>query len=62
LVYYVTNEECCYSRYFQVLNVGNLKIIVSKTKKKAEFEYSTVEKLQKQKNGVLRGPQLGKKR
>jgi hypothetical protein len=33
LVYYVTNGECCYSRYFQVLNVVKLKIIVSETQK-----------------------------
>jgi hypothetical protein len=33
LVYYVINAECCYSRYFQVLNVVNLKIIVSETQK-----------------------------
>jgi hypothetical protein len=25
LVYYVTNGECCYYRYFQVLKVVNLK-------------------------------------
>jgi hypothetical protein len=25
LVYYVTNLECCYSHYFQVLNIENLK-------------------------------------
>jgi hypothetical protein len=33
LVYYVTNGEYCYSRYFQVLNVVNLKITVSETPK-----------------------------
>jgi hypothetical protein len=61
-VYYVTNVEC-YSRYFQVLNVENLKIIVSETPKKhnlSNLPHQNVVKLQKKTMGYFEDPSLVK--